>query len=762
MSYDNLYTRLANSQRLTDRYLTIQVKNPSDPEKAKLGRIFALVEITNPWFPNSQIGQNIINTLSQEYYKQFDNDNVQNFENSLKKVNQNLMRITQEGETNWVGNLNAVLVIISENEIHLAKTGKAEVFLFREGKIKKITEPQASDSEPNPIKTFIDITSGELVENDKLLITSPALLDYLSQKELESIIFNHNPYEGVENIAQFLKKEKARHINACLIEIVSKTDMENKELQIQDVVYLDQVSNLNVVLNSTKNYSAKIGPFLQNTSESIRNSFDKVKHFFHKEVNPRAKAGWQKTKELSKKGYDHLSTKTAPQIKKAISPISAKISDGIKKTFSKKTATEPPAIPASQKTALEQYSVNYYEQNGLGEKSSADNKLGTFWGSTTGKIKTGWNQLFSKEKKSIIYISLLVLLIVVLVVSVVELRNKQNTKKQEEAQAQILEGAKNKYNEARLAILYNDPDKARTLLDETIREAMEIMNNYPKLSDSAKDIINKSNEEYDKLTKTTRFNEPKMIAEFKQADKIFLVNDKFIAVNYKNNALSIVNKEGGQVGSQLGINDNEGLYIAWGFDDKEKYLYFLTNKNQLFKTNDTAKEPEKITPKNGSWETGIEISIFLNNIYLLDQSSAQIFKHTSSNDTYQAGTNYVNSESVDLKNCVSMTIDGNVFVLKSDGTILKLNKGIMQDFSLKNLPSPSDKLTKPKKIWTTSEISSLFVLDENRIVEFDKEGKFIRQFAFSPDLQNINDFIINPTDKKIWVLNQNKLYSSEF
>ena len=138
MTYDNLYTRLANSQRLTDRYLTIQVKNPSDPEKAKLGRIFTLVEITNPWFPNSQIGQNIINTLSQEYYKQEDDDILISFENSLKKVNQNLTRITQEGETNWIGNLNAALIIISENQIHIAKTGKAEVFLFRDGKIKKI------------------------------------------------------------------------------------------------------------------------------------------------------------------------------------------------------------------------------------------------------------------------------------------------------------------------------------------------------------------------------------------------------------------------------------------------------------------------------------------------------------------------------------------------------------------------------------------------------------------------------------------------
>ena len=65
---------------------------------------------------------------------------------------------------------------------------------------------------------------------------------------------------------------------------------------------------------------------------------------------------------------------------------------------------------------------------------------------------------------------------------------------------------------------------------------------------------------------------------------------------------------------------------------------------------------------------------------------------------------------------------------------------------------------KPKKIKTTDEINSLYILDDNRILEFDKDGKYINQFNFDKGMDNITDFQINPKTKELYIINSGKIY----
>jgi len=762
MSYEIRYTRLANSVRLTDRYLTVQVKNPSESEKSQMGSLFLLVEITNPWFPNSQIGQNIINTLSQEYYKQIDENSLTNFEQALKKVNQNLSKIAQNGETNWMGNLNAILMLSANDEIHLAKSGKGEAFLLRDSKIRKITEGTEREMEPNPLKTFTDIISGELGKRDKILITSPALLDYLSQKEIQDILTGNTPYENAETIAQFLKKEKVRHINLVITEALSKQDMENEQLDRREVVYLDQVSGFSVFVNSTKKYSSKIGPFLENISNSLTDFFSRSKHYFQKEISPRAKSSWEKTKEISQKSYQHFATKTAPKIKNKLSPLSDKLKENIKKQASAISSQfNQKPTPVSLAESKSPYSVHYYEGDKSKDKNSHLGKIKLFLGKTLRKIREGLKWITSKENRSVLYGIVVVILIIILVVNIGSLKKKQDIKNQEQTQSQALDATSAKYEDAKLAILYNDPQKAGSLLNEVINEAKNIMNSYPSLSDKAKEIITKANTEFDKLTQTTRFSNPKELAEFPEANKIFVEQDKLVTLNNKNNTVYYINKDGGTVSEQkLNI---EGIFDSFGSDSKENVIYSATDQNQIYKISSASAPAEKLLLTKGTWEKSIDIAYFLNNIYLLDNSSGQIYKHANSDKGFGAATNYVDASKIDLKNAVSFSIDGQVYVLKSDNSIVKLSKDIPQDFSVHDIPLPTDKITKAKKIWTNSEINSLYILDDNRILELDKNGKFIHQYAFSPDINNIVDFVVAPSDKKIWILGDNKkAYQAEY
>src|SRR5690606_8896343 len=130
----------------------------------------------------------------------------------------------------------------------------------------------------------------------------------------------------------------------------------------KDVVYLDQVNNLSMLSARSKDYSKKMGPILENITRGVNESWDKVKTFFKSEVNPRVKNGWEKTKEASKKSYNHLSTKTAPELKKKISPVSDKIKADFKKhsqTIMGKFQKKVEKIDVSEPE--QPYSVHYYE-----------------------------------------------------------------------------------------------------------------------------------------------------------------------------------------------------------------------------------------------------------------------------------------------------------------------------------------------------------------------------------------------------------------
>src|SRR5690606_32358811 len=112
------------------------------------GKIFAIVEIESPWFPNSQIGQTIINTAAREYFKSSETEPLLRFEAALKKTNETLDQLAKTGEREWIERLHAVLALVRDNEIHMATTGKARGWLIRGSKSSPMFEPASPASSP--------------------------------------------------------------------------------------------------------------------------------------------------------------------------------------------------------------------------------------------------------------------------------------------------------------------------------------------------------------------------------------------------------------------------------------------------------------------------------------------------------------------------------------------------------------------------------------------------------------------------------------
>lgn len=189
------------------------------------------------------------------------------------------------------------------------------------------------------------------------------------------------------------------------------------------------------------------------------------------------------------------------------------------------------------------------------------------------------------------------------------------------------------------------------------------------------------------------------------------------------------------------------------FEIKNPAEFYTSDSNNIYFL-DTAgiySSDKKVIIKN-SWEKAGGLGTYLGNFYVLDRNSNQIFKFASGN--YEK-SNYL-QETADLSKAVALTIDGSIWVLLKDGSILKFTKGKQDSFKISGLDKP---FSSPSKIYTDKDIDNVYILDNgnSRIVVFNKEGIFKQQYQ-APILKNATDFEVLEKEKKIFILSQGKVY----
>jgi hypothetical protein len=163
-----------------------------------------------------------------------------------------------------------------------------------------------------------------------------------------------------------------------------------------------------------------------------------------------------------------------------------------------------------------------------------------------------------------------------------------------------------------------------------------------------------------------------------------------------------------------------------------------------------------------NWRYPQLIGSFFGNFYLLDSQSNQIFKYPPTADGgYSNPPTAWFQIDVDLVGVVDMAIDGYIYLLYADGKILKFMGGELEPFEQTELDEP---LRGPTAIFTSpdEETKFLYVADagNRRIVQFSKEGQFIRQFktAEAGVFDQLKSLHVDEIGSKFYILNGNTLY----
>jgi sugar lactone lactonase YvrE len=109
----------------------------------------------------------------------------------------------------------------------------------------------------------------------------------------------------------------------------------------------------------------------------------------------------------------------------------------------------------------------------------------------------------------------------------------------------------------------------------------------------------------------------------------------------------------------------------------------------------------------------------------------------------------------DLRHSVDLAVDGSVYVLQADGSVLKFTNGLPEAFPETGLVGP---MPSPSHITTSPRDSSVYIVDPagKRIVRFSKSGLFQRQYVLPADapsaLTGIQSAAIDTAHQLVYLL----------
>lgn len=688
--------------------------------------LFYLVEL-NFSYPNSKVIKKFTQIIENNCKASGDSITEETFEKILQSINEGLGRLAESGENAWLGNLNAVIGLVDGKSLLMAQTGNTIGYIFRKNKISAISERNNDNTNFHPLKTFTDITAGQLTDEDHLVFGNIDLLSRISLDRIRTIIMNGNFQIETLGLYKYLRKNKAFDVNAVFIGVSDEDEALSEEFK--DVLFIDAPDE-----TLKKIFETKIIPSYQAIASALT--------IFCKFVFKYAKKGGVIVHQYWKNHLEPKSKSLLATGSKSLAGSLSKIKTKLPNVYDLSTSKQLPHIRMKTKSYL-------------------DHKTST--GMVT-VLQTLWQYirnlrfLFLKQNRKYLYA---ILILIFLSCGYVKLKQNNDKKSQKAKEVQLLNSydkANQDYNKIK-----EDIALGKEVSNETIYATLataEKAKEVPANTEKAGALVREIKLLVDERTKTVRFYADKSINFAENLQSISLFSSIIYGINTEGKIYSLDNRE--TTASLVASLDKDvGTPVATTISGQGNKLLIVTSEKRIFAMDIASKTVEelKILGDPNTWSQSNAIAAYSSNIYLLASDNGVVWKHTIKEGGYSKGLSYLDTRKTSIVGAVDFAVDGNIYVLSNEGSVIKFVKGSPEvDFSIKNIPLPNDKILIPKKIFTDEDTNSIFVLDKklDRIIKFDKSGEFSNQYLL--DGKPIDNFVVNAKLQKIWILSEGKIY----
>ncbi len=748
-------------------HVLLNVTEPSTPEEKLKGYFFAICEISNS--DNKYIVklQELIDEIENNYYEITDQEDKTALEIVLDKINQQTFSLSKDNIK-----LDCVVGVIRQTEIIFTFCGQPQILLFYKNRLEQykkidlVEENKNTNEETDKQHLFPQIIQGRISDHDYLFVGTSHLTDYFSQDRLEKIISSRPPRQSAEHLERVLKELRSNLSFGGVIIHLQKQSVNQNSNKTNPTKKGGSLKSLTNLFNTEKTTAHILSPSLFPRINKITSKF---KNNFLEQNNNHSRPDTipDKNQPITEINSTHLRARQTPSlpnkptysidwqtILKNIANISWLILKYFAYAIKWLTISIITLLSAIGKNIILVFFViiNY--------KNRRRNILND-WSHAWLNFKQNIKQLPLSVKLMVI---LSILLAIVLVVSIIVIKNRQTTQAENKLFTSTIQEIANEKDAAESAIIYNDNASALNYL-QTAKQKLLSLNCEIK---GRQETCQKSNQQVEDILKKIRkiyTAKAQLLTDWSQnttnqLQNIFIINKKIFGFNSQDSNLALydlISKKAGTVSPSI----STGGFASTAVPKENDYAVLIYENNKLAQYKSDSNNWEKIDISYPNQNSKINaLFVYNRRLYDIDTANNQIYRHDTIKTGFGAGSEWlINNSGVDLKNAISLAIDGDLYTLDKNGVIKKFTSGQEKTFAISGL---DPKLESANALWTYFELNYIYILDgkNKRLIILDKEGALKKQLTAN-EFSNPTSMVIDEVNDTGYILDSNKLYQIE-
>jgi hypothetical protein len=206
--------------------------------------------------------------------------------------------------------------------------------------------------------------------------------------------------------------------------------------------------------------------------------------------------------------------------------------------------------------------------------------------------------------------------------------------------------------------------------------------------------------------------------------------------------------------------------MAWlplipGFEDRPS-LFITDRNNNVFRYDQRVEGASLMQlADRATWGSIGQIQTFNGRIYVADEAKGSILRYDPGHFDAPGESWFAPEVPVDLTGLISMEIDGDIWLLFSNGAILRYRDRQQLPFSPENSIGLAEE---PTDMYVTRQDSAyIYLVDagQDRILVYDKEGAYVEQLVAPEDdlLRGLSGIYIDEVGGVMYILTQTGLFA---
>src|SRR2546422_1636542 len=193
-------------------------------------------------------------------------------------------------------------------------------------------------------------------------------------------------------------------------------------------------------------------------------------------------------------------------------------------------------------------------------------------------------------------------------------------------------------------------------------------------------------------------------------------------------------------------------------------LYSVDDAKHLWRAEGNAIED--VTPDESTkWKSVEAFAVFVFNLYVLDATSGQVWKHASRDGAnFESAQGYL-AEPIAAGTGRSLTIDQDIWIVTTQGEILRFRR-LTQSFTATRVdfvPRWKGDPVKPTAVQAIDVQRSIYFLDApgKRVIQMTRDGGELRRFALPANLPDAAGFYVSEGSRTIFTIHGSQVVATE-